>query len=722
MVVLLYAGLVSLVVFGWHTIPLYGVETDLFGDAIPAARAIVGGADLTPHFQFKGPGYPLLLVAATPLAGGDEWLAARLLNALAAVAGAWGSYLLARRLLGGTAGLIVLLGVAVNPTYWQAAIEAGTDLPAFALSVWSTHWALGSGVARSVGAGLFAGFAIVTRYNAAFLLPAAAATLAFRPRRWRSLLAYGAGAAVPLAAWAAWQGAVTGDPFGNRNYLNLAYTFYGQGRSWEGFWTESAGSFTSLADVLAYDPGTVARTVWGNVLGHWRLDATQLVGLPLGAVGVAGLLLAVPGRAGSFACLVHYALAYLSLAFVFYSPRFFLYLLPLYLLGAAALLVRGHDVPLWRNRSRLPAPVSGSLRWGGLVAAALILAASGRLAWDRVESLIANPLVEIPAAARVLREYARPGDRLVARKPQIAHFAGLEFEPFPAARTLSDLLSAARSRGADYLYFSGIEARFRPHLRSLIEASGDLPGLERIASQTFDEDSYFQLFRFTGQEVTPAEADRALFETHRRYVSRHPEDVEAMRLLGEMWLAQGEPAEALQFLEGALHRYPSDISLLTSKSFVEYRLGDLPAAEASVREALAARPDHAWANAFLGQLLLDRGRPAEAEVSLERALERDPARPSYRFLLGTARVRLGEYGAAVEEYLRVLQLEPKFPGARAAAARALAWAGQRQRALALLTEVPAGLPGAEQAALQALADSLRASDRPAPPERREGEP
>jgi tetratricopeptide (TPR) repeat protein len=699
----LYAAVLLWIALGLHTTPLFGVETDLLGDAIPAARALVRGEAIADHFQFKGPGYPLLLAAATPLAGGDEWLAARLVNVAAAVTGAASVFLLARLFLGLMGSGFVVLALVLNSVYLQAAIEAGTDLPAFALSIASTLLLLGRRSARGLAAaGLLAGLAAITRYSALFLPVAAGAVLLARPRRLRALGAYAAGLALPLGGWfvASWM--LAGEPLANRNYLNLAYTFYGQGQTWESFWTSAAGRFHSIADVLAYDPAVVLKALLAGLGGHWLLDLGQLVGLGLGVAGLLGLALALPARAGWWGLVLHGAVAYASLAVIFYGPRFFLYLIPFYALGTGALLFEAHRgwvfsrvkvLPVWR---RLAAGAGG-------LAAAVLLASSAERTVSEARSLLDNPPVEVRIAGDILRAHGAASGKVMARKPHVAYFAGLGYVPLPAVGTLTELLQAARATGATHLYYSGLEFKFRHPLRFLIETTQGVPGLEHLATREIDEDSYFALFRFTGEIPPPEVTERAYREAHERYARRHPEDVEASGILSDMLIADGRHREALAFLEQALAARPMAFKLLNAKAYAHFALREFEAAESACRAALAVNPSSAWAHGFLGETLLRLGRPAEAEASVRRAVVLEPTRTSYVFVLGEALAALGRWREAAEQYLRVLRLDPEFPGAREAAALALAQAGERERALALLE------PAGADPMLRRLADSLRAA-------------
>ena len=132
-------GLYTLVVLGvtvfLHQTPLYLVETDLLGQFIPAARELAAGVLVPAHFTYHGVGYPLLLAGLAPLCGGDSYLAARVLSALAAGGAAWLAWLLVRLIAGRTVALFALAGLLVNPTFLRYAVEAGTDAPALAASL-----------------------------------------------------------------------------------------------------------------------------------------------------------------------------------------------------------------------------------------------------------------------------------------------------------------------------------------------------------------------------------------------------------------------------------------------------------------------------------------------------------------------------------------------------------------------------------------------------------
>src|SRR5262245_25786597 len=210
---LLYSAIASWVALVAHRAPGYGVETDLLTDFAPAARVLLEGRLDASLYQFHGFGYPALLALVSLPVGGDFFLAARLLNLASAACVLWIAFLLFRHFGGPRWGLLVLLGLAVNPAFCTYTVEAGTDMPAFALALGATYGVLAGRKPRALAAaGVAAGLAYVTRYNAIAVLAASILVLLAR-RDGKRLACYAPAAAVPIAAWLVANAAMTGNPF-----------------------------------------------------------------------------------------------------------------------------------------------------------------------------------------------------------------------------------------------------------------------------------------------------------------------------------------------------------------------------------------------------------------------------------------------------------------------------------------------------------------------------
>lgn len=113
--------------------------------------------------------------------------------------------------------------------------------------------------------------------------------------------------------------------------------------------------------------------------------------------------------------------------------------------------------------------------------------------------------------------------------------------------------------------------------------------------------------------------------------------------------------------------------------------------------ANAARLDTVGAWADLASELFERGRYREAAAAAERVLAKQPEETEARYLLGRARLALGEPRAAAQELAVVVECEPNLANgeARFALARALRVTGE---------------PGAAREHLERLAEESSRAD------------
>ena len=87
---------------------------------------------------------------------------------------------------------------------------------------------------------------------------------------------------------------------------------------------------------------------------------------------------------------------------------------------------------------------------------------------------------------------------------------------------------------------------------------------------------------------------------------------------------------------------------------------DLAAAEAAFRRAIDLTPSYATAHQWYAELLVARGRPAEALASYRRAQELDPLSPIISALVEYTYAELGEHQRAADGLLGVVDLHPGF--------------------------------------------------------------
>jgi Flp pilus assembly protein TadD/4-amino-4-deoxy-L-arabinose transferase-like glycosyltransferase len=705
-----WGAALAAVVLWLHGTPTYYVETDLMGVYIPAARALRAGHVVAEQYQFHGVGYPALLAALGALAGGDDWLAARLLNVIAAVSAAWLTFELVRGTWSARVGVFALLALIATPAFLRSAVEVGTDMPTLALALGATLLVLrGRGAGALAASGLLAGYAIITRYNAVSLPLAGLAVVLLRPASRRRAAAYLAGLLVPLVAWLAVGRLATGAPLANQNYLNVAWEFFGRSVRWERFVLVTGPQFRSFGDVLGYDPARFVTHLAANLATRWWRDATELMSPWLGCLALPGLLLMLRGRRGAGGLALHAALAYAVLAFAFYSPRFFLYLLPFYVGGAAALVLEAR----WPRRAPTrragaggpasrPEPQPVALARAGVLAV-LVLVSGGR-AVAETRALLAGAPTETRSAGAWLRAQGL-GGRIYARKPNVAYFAGMEYVPLPDVVRPGDLLRAGRAASVGYLFLSPIELGSRPQYQLVAAARAPLPGLELLQREAPSPAHSYSLYRLGGGAGDAVALDSALVATGERgSVGPGASTSSRLNFVGTL-IDLGRAQEALPLL-AALERENPRTALVARWQAVAYTaLADYGHAAAACRRAIALGSDNGWERGHLGMALVMLGRYREALEPLGVALEQEPANAEYVEDLAIAHYYLGDLAAALGAFERSRALHPGDEEALYYIGRILLLRGDRARAVALLQGARAAAAFSSPE-LAGLADSL----------------
>jgi tetratricopeptide (TPR) repeat protein len=673
-VVFLYTIAVLAIALLAHRTPLYFVETDLVGEYIPAAEALSRGTIDASHYSFKGPGYPLLLAIAGRACGGDWFLAARVVSALATGAAAAFAGLLVARFAGLWIALFTLAGLMLNPTFLRYGVEAGTDAPAAALMLGAT-WAIVTSRSpfRVALAGLLAGLSIVTRWNAAFLVPVGALLLLARPRRVGALVLYLAFALLPSVAWGGaclWS---AGHLLPDRNYLNVAYELYGRDLPWDQFEHRIGARFHSLLDVLAYDPGHAAGRILWNLAVHFGRDLLDLVPVWLGVLVPPGIVLAAR-RPSWRPALLHAAACAVCLAPVFYSARFSLYLLP-FLLAAAGVLL--HAVIAACER-RFPA--TARPRHVVAIAGVIALGASGVVMARDLAARLADSPDEARAAGEWLRGHGLSGQSLMCRKPHAAWFARMEYRPMPMVASIVDLHRRAREARARYLMFSPIEVTQRPELAVLGDSAVKLPGLDPLRYARVGKERFYAIYRVRDEAVDSLAMTHAIEDAVIRYADRHARDAAAQVFASMQLLDLGQPREAITRLLELVRGGAEDpaVSELLSNAYLE--VDELEASRRECRLAMAMNRPTAWHYARLAEIAERQNDWKEAQTWYEHAVEKEPANLAYLERLGHAYIALARYRPAAAEFERCIRLAPEEPRFRRLAMGAYQFAGDAARA------------------------------------------
>lgn len=110
--------------------------------------------------------------------------------------------------------------------------------------------------------------------------------------------------------------------------------------------------------------------------------------------------------------------------------------------------------------------------------------------------------------------------------------------------------------------------------------------------------------------------------------------------------------------QGAQLATTSSAATLAQQGLVAHQRGDLDAAERAYRAALAREAEHSLALHYLGVVLHQRGRHAEALPLLERSASLVPAEPEFHNNLGLVFAALDDNDRAIASYRRALDRKP----------------------------------------------------------------
>jgi 4-amino-4-deoxy-L-arabinose transferase-like glycosyltransferase len=481
-----YAAFMLWLTFGPHRVGDVFTETDFYGSYGPGARLIQHGQLLPSRYGVVGPMFELLL-AGLGLVVRDLFLAAGLIAAASMTAALllWRS-LFARR-TGPAVALLAVAFLATNAQFFRYGWSVTTDAPAFALQA-AALWALlgtreGAALSprRTFGAGALAACAFLTRYNSIALLPAGLLAIGLgwngveKNARLRSSLLFAAGFLAPVVPWVVFS-AMHGGAMRFQLHHNIAYEVFARphGIVWDTYEHDMEGQFPTPWSVIARDPVAVFSRVGFNLFDHLRLDALKLTGLPLALAAAFGAWFAWKDGllARLAALLAAMALFYLMLTPAFHSERYSLAVLPLWCLLAAVAFA-----------SPRFALASGGV-WLKLLALPFVLVAATGV----TQAFAARVLYQLPVEAREageqIRPFVHPGDKVMARKPHFAWYAGMTPLTLPLADTLATWGDAAKRTGARWLYFSWPEAEMRPRFEWLLDSTSRAPGLTVRAATT----------------------------------------------------------------------------------------------------------------------------------------------------------------------------------------------------------------------------------------------
>ncbi len=239
-----------------------------------------------------------------------------------------------------------------------------------------------------------------------------------------------------------------------------------------------------------------------------------------------------------------------------------------------------------------------------------------------------------PAAAKRATELA-----IAARSPSHAEQAAaiwLAATPDdPEAQGTLDLLQLAVGEG-DKLVRSLLARRKKAveanELESFIDYVAGLAGrspnkplgvsvFERATAQDRDKPSVSYTLAMLYERIGRFDDMERLLRT---LIAKEPSHAHARNALGYHFADRNKRLpEALALIEQALSLSPNDAHIIDSMGWVQFRLGNLVAAEKYLRQAYRQQPD-AEISTHLGEVLWVAGKTEEAESFLRAAFRADP--------------------------------------------------------------------------------------------------
>ena len=232
----------------------------------------------------------------------------------------------------------------------------------------------------------------------------------------------------------------------------------------------------------------------------------------------------------------------------------------------------------------------------------------------------------VQAATEGLARARDPKDRFGLLAVRAVGWSGLGRWP-DAARDLEQARRIRSEAGTCYLLGKsyaamGAFAAAIPPLQDALAASPDDVSVQRLLAISF--------LRVAADETDP-DRKRALygqaFAVARRLAASHPDDVEALHLVGRGALGAGEAKLAVGLFLRVLSLDPRRCYAMVNLGRAYLSLGQWPDSEDYLRQAAACAPRLAAVYETMGNLYLRRGMTEQAASAFRRADEIEPRRP-----------------------------------------------------------------------------------------------
>lgn len=150
-----------------------------------------------------------------------------------------------------------------------------------------------------------------------------------------------------------------------------------------------------------------------------------------------------------------------------------------------------------------------------------------------------------------------------------------------------------------------------------------------------------------------SEGSQQAFERHFEISTRHPELVDAVKLMRE-----GKPGKAERIIRDLLKKYPTDVSAIRVLADVGVKMGQLKDASHLLQRCLELAPDFHAARHSYAMVLMRRQKPEAALHEAEKLLALEPNNPNFLTLKASILGRIGDHDEALKIYEKVLTHYP----------------------------------------------------------------
>ena len=173
------------------------------------------------------------------------------------------------------------------------------------------------------------------------------------------------------------------------------------------------------------------------------------------------------------------------------------------------------------------------------------------------------------------------------------------------------------------------------------------------------------------------EGSRQAFERHFEISTRHPELVEAVKLL-----RAGKIGKAERIVRELLKKFPADVTAIRVLADIGIKLGQFKDASHLLERCLELAPDFHAARHSYAMVLMRRQKLEAANHEAEKLLAQEPNNPNFLTLKGSILVRIGEQKEALEIYQKVLTHYPNQARAQMSYGHTLKTVGRLEESIA----------------------------------------